>query len=445
MTGAVATVAVTPGLARDGEVTPPGDKSISQRLGLLLALAGGRSVLTGFLRGEDAMATLGAMGALGARVHVERGDTVAIDGNAGRLMTPVRPLDLGNSGTGLRLLTGLLAGGAVEAVLTGDASLQTRPMTRICDPLERMGADIELRGEKPGCAPLRIRGRPLHGIRYEMPVASAQVKSAVLLAGLYAEGDTTVVEPAPTRDHTERLLRALGLPVRVEGPAVTVRGFGSRGPRVRADRWAVPGDLSSAAFWIGAAAAREGMRLRVRNVGLNPRRTALLDVLRRMGAGIDVEPAADGEADWEPRGDLRVTGARLRGTEVGGAEVPNLIDELPILAVVGALAEGETRIRDAAELRVKESDRIAALCANLRAAGVDAEEHPDGLSVRGPTRLAGDAVLRSRGDHRVAMAFAVLALFARRPSVIEDVACVATSYPGFWTDLARLGGGVERL
>lgn len=440
----VQSVVVHP-LERDlsGTVAVPGDKSISHRLALLLPLAAGKSTLRDFLRSEDTLATLHAMGKLGPRVRLGAGgeDEMYLEGSAGRLRTPGEPLDLGNSGTGFRLMTGLLAGTTIEAVLTGDPSLRSRPMNRIRDPLLQMGANIEWCGDRPGYAPIRVRGRPLHGMRYTLPVASAQVKSAILLAGLFAEGVTTVIEPIPTRDHTERVFRAMGIPLRVEGAEISLEGFGPNGPSLQGSAWRVPGDFSSSSFWLVAAAARSGARVTIRNVGLNPRRTALLDILARMGARIKARPSAGSDSStWEPVGDVAVTGGELRGTRIGGVEIPNAIDELPALSVAGALAEGETRICDAAELRVKESDRIAAIAENLRRAGVEVKEYPDGLSVRGPARIEGGVEFVSRGDHRVAMACAVLSLFGKRPSRIEDVACVATSYPGFWSDLEQLGG-----
>ena len=281
----------------------------------------------------------------------------------------------------------------------------------------------------------------MRAIEYRSPVASAQVKSCVLLAGLRAEGVTRVIEPLPTRDHTERLMSALGLPVRTVGDRqIELEGSAGRPWTMGGGEWDVPGDISSAAFWVVAAAARPGSELVARNVGLNPRRTAVLDVLRRMGADVRIEPQAGDAAAWEPRGDVVVRGARLRGTRIHGAEIPNLIDELPILAVAGALAEGETEIRDAGELRVKESDRIATMAAGLRAMGVPVEERPDGLLVRGGARIRASDQLESRGDHRIAMSLAVLALFAEEPSRVHDVACVDTSYPGFEEDLKRLIG-----
>lgn len=422
-----------------GELRVPGDKSVSQRIAMLAALAKGTSEVHGFLRGEDAMSTLSAMCSLGASARFE-GDVLKITGTGGKFKEPANPLDMGNSGTGTRLLAGLLAGQSMKVTMTGDASLSRRPMGRIRTPLELMGAQIELTGEK-GTLPMTINGTPLHGIRYELPMASAQVKSCILLAGLFAEGKTTVVESRPTRDHTEKLFQALGIPLHIDGLEISLNGFGSKGPQIAARKLTVPGDFSSAAFWIAAVAARPGAELIVRGVGLNPRRTALLNVLKRMGALIEVEFA---EEQGDPVGTVFVRGALLHGTEIGGDEIPNLIDELPMLAVTGALAKGATVIRDAAELRVKESDRIAVTAGHLRAFGVQVEEHTDGMTVHGPTKLHAPAEpLSSHGDHRITMSMAMLATFANAPVKLEQVECVATSYPDFWNHLEQLGGKVE--
>ena len=422
-----------------GEVCVPGDKSVSQRIAMLAALAKGTSEIRGFLTGEDAMSTLNAVCALGASSKFE-GDVLKITGTGGKFKEPANPLDLGNSGTGTRLLAGLLAGQKMTVTMTGDESLSRRPMGRIKDPLEEMGAQIKLTGEK-GTLPMTISGTPLTGIRYELPMASAQVKSAVLLAGLFAEGKTTVIEPRPTRDHTEKLFQTLEIPLTVDGLEISLQGFGPNGPEINACNLTVPGDFSSAAFWIAATAARPKTELIVRDVGLNPRRTALLNVLSRMGALIETELS---EEEGDPIGSVFVRGTPLRGTEICGDEIPNLIDELPMIAVVGALAEGETVIRDAAELRVKESDRIAVTAAHLRAFGVEVEERPDGMTVHGPAELhAPKEPLASHGDHRIAMSMAMLATFADAPVQIDDVDCVATSYPEFWNHLEQLGGAVS--
>ncbi len=441
MSQATQSVIVHPAQTFGGHLAQtPGDKSISHRIAMLAALADGETVVKNFLPSEDCVNTLRAMEALGARVHSNDAGDLVIDGTAGKAMEPANPLDLGNSGTSIRLLSGLIAGFPIKVEMTGDESLRSRPMSRIQAPLEQMGAKIELLGAN-NCAPLRITGGGLKGITYALPMASAQVKSCVLLATLYAEGTTVVIEPRPTRDHTERLLQTLGVPVVVDGLRVTLQGFGAKGPTLLAREWTVPGDFSSVAFWMVAAAARPGSHLQLDHVGLNPRRTALLDVLKRMGAKVTV--ALDKSNDAEPVGTIVIEGVGLRATEVGGDEIPNLIDELPVIAAAGALAEGVTIIRDAAELRVKESDRIATMAGNMRLLGVEVEERPDGMSIRGPATLKVGGGVRSYGDHRIAMAMAVLALSAPEPVCINNVGCVQTSYPNFWNDLKVLGGHVE--
>jgi len=427
---------VQPSAAIGGVLRVPGDKSISHRVAMLSALAEGESVIEGFLEAEDCLATLRAMSALGAKWERD-GAAIRMQGTGGTLCEPGQALDMGNSGTGMRLLAGILAGQPFASEMTGDASLRSRPMGRVKDPLEQMGAGIELLGAG-GAAPMRITGGGLHGIEYRLPVASAQVKSCVLLAGLFASGRTVVEEPRATRDHTERLLAAMGAPVRCEGKTISVQGAGPAVPRLTGGRWSVPGDFSSAAFLMAAAAGREGGEVCIENVGLNPRRTAFLDVLKRMGAEVEIADCRLPIAEWEARGDVTVRGAGLAATEVGGDEIPNLIDELPLVAVLGALAKGETRISDAAELRVKESDRIACMAAGLKALGVSVQETEDGMVVPGPCRIRGGVDVDSCGDHRVAMALAVLALCADAPVRVCDVACVATSYPAFWDHLAAL-------
>jgi 3-phosphoshikimate 1-carboxyvinyltransferase len=415
-----------------GNLRVPGDKSISHRVAMLSAMASGTSEVFGFLCSEDCLNTLNAMEAVGADVE-RSGDRITITGTGGALHPPQAVLDLGNSGTSMRLLAGLFAGQPFDVEMTGDASLRSRPMGRIQKPLEAMGAHIALLGAG-GCAPIRVRGGAVNPIRYTLPMASAQVKSAVLLAGLSALGETVVVEPRATRDHTERMLMAMGADLSVDGLSITLRSSGLTGSVLKSGTWRVPGDFSSAAFWITAAAAFEGCEVVIEGVGLNPRRTALIEVLRRMGASIDcVEEASS----WEPVGRIVVRGARLKATEVGGDEIPNLIDELPLVAVAGALAEGTTVIRDAAELRVKESDRIATMVTNLSAAGVAVDETADGMRITGGP-VSGGVSVESYGDHRIAMAMAVLGLYANRPIQIDNVACVATSYPGFWDDMEKI-------
>lgn len=431
---------VHPGGFAGGVVRVPGDKSISHRTALLAGISSGTSEIRGFLQAEDCLNTLKAMEAFGARSWIDEEGVLSIQGTGGKMIEPVGPLDVGNSGTGMRLLAGLCAGSPIQVTLTGDASLQSRPMRRIKEPLELMGATVDLTPQ--GTAPMTIQGGNLHGIEYRLPTASAQVKSCCILAGLYATGRTTVLEPIPTRDHTERMLRAVGAPIRVEGPHISVEGCGPKGPKFLARPYVVPGDFSSAAYWLAAAAAIPGATLRVEGVGLNLRRTALLDVLRRMGAKVEIERTS-APTDPEVYGNVTVTGADLKGTEVSGAEIPNLIDELPLVAVLGALARGRTEIRDASELRVKESDRVAVMVENLTNMGVRVEERPDGMGIEGPARIAPEKSIRSYGDHRIAMSMSILSIFSSEPVCIGNVACVDTSYPEFWDQLVNLGVNVE--
>ncbi len=413
------------------EIPVPGDKSISHRAAMLAACSDGPCRLRNYLPGEDCLGTLQILRQLGVKIVSSSPTEHLVHGRSGRFLEPTGDLDCGNSGTTMRLISGLLAAQPFRARLTGDASLSRRPMRRIIDPLQQMGATFHPEG--PGdCPPLVIEGgTPLQGIEYRLPVPSAQVKSAVLLAGLQALGTTTVIQPVPTRDHTERMLEYFGVPVRQDGDRISVDG--GRLPQAR--DFDVPSDISSAAFWLVAAAARPGARLVIPDVGLNPTRTGILAVLQRMGASIHREPTAAGHG--EPRGRLEVEGRTLTATTMAGAEIPNLIDELPVLAVAGALAEGTTIIRDAAELRVKESDRLAVVAHHLQAMGAKVVEHPDGLEIHGGRPLHG-ARLESHGDHRIAMAFAIAGLFADGETVIEQAACVETSYPGFCQQLKKI-------
>lgn len=422
---------VQPSEQIEGEITVPGDKSISHRSVIFGSLAEGPSRITGFLPGEDCMSTLKAMQALGAHIEIIDPTTLYIEGKGPKLKASCEALDCGNSGTTMRLLAGVLAAQPFKTKLFGDASLSNRPMKRVMDPLSQMGAEVVALG-KNNTPPLEIQGKPLKAIDYKSPVASAQVKSCVLLAGLYAPGTTRVTEPLQSRDHTERLLQHFHCHPVIEGNSVSVHG----GTILHGNDLHVPGDFSSAAFWIVAAAACPNAHLVIRDVGLNPTRTGLLAVLLRMGAQIR-ETIETKSA--EPLGRLHVQGRKLKGTEIGGAEIPNVIDELPILAVAGALAEGETRITNAAELRVKETDRIKAMAGNLREFGVNVEELSDGMVIHGGASLTG-ARVKSFGDHRIAMACAILALFAKGETVIEDVDCIATSYPTFTRDLENITG-----
>lgn len=411
------------------EFSVPGDKSMSHRAAILGGLSNGACTIRNFLPSEDCVNTLNAMQALGANHEVlaeleDYGPTdLIIHGQNGKLSAPTAPIDCGNSGTGMRLLAGLLAGQDFTSELFGDASLSGRPMGRITVPLGEMGANIETKGEKPGCAPLVIHGSKLNPITYDMPVASAQVKSAVLLAGLFAEGKTTVIQPAETRDHTERMLASFRVSTKTEGDSISIYG----GQIPEATDFVVPGDISSAAFWLVAAAALPGSRLVIQNVGLNPTRTAILKVLSRMGAHmIEVVHSTEGE----PIGNIEIHGAELIGTTIFPEEVPNLIDEIPVIAVAAALAQGRTIIRNAKELRVKETDRITTVVNNLRAMGANITEFEDGMEIEGGAPLYG-ADVDSFGDHRIAMAFAIAGLFASGETIIRNVDCVNTSYPGF--------------
>jgi 3-phosphoshikimate 1-carboxyvinyltransferase len=420
-----------------GGVDLPGDKSISHRYAMLAALAEGASELRHFSAAADCHSTLACMRALGAEFKEEK-DAVRITGKGLRgLRGSRRDLDAGNSGTTMRLLAGILAGQQFTSKLTGDASLQKRPMKRVVGPLREMGADIRARDDN--FAPLEIHGTRLRAIDYKMPMASAQVKSAVLLAGLFAEGVTSVTEPARTRDHTELALEEFGVTLQKNGRTVSVQGLGgSNGAgKLHARSLDIPGDLSSAVFFIAAASLCAESNILIHNVGLNPTRTAILDVFAAMGASIDM--VALKSLHGELTGDLSVKGAKLKGGVIEAGQIPLLIDELPMLAALGPFTEEGIEIRDAAELRVKETDRIAALAENLRRMGAKVEERPDGLRVEGRKsgKLRG-AEIDPHGDHRIAMAFAVAALAAEGPTIIRDADCAAVSFPTFYEELNRL-------
>ncbi len=404
---------------------------------MIAALAEGVSELRHFAAAADCHSTLDCMKALGAEVKINK-DTVHITGHGLRgLKSARRALDAGNSGTTMRLLAGILAGQEFATQLTGDASLQKRPMKRVVGPLREMGADI--RAREDNFAPLEIRGGRLHAIDFKMPMASAQVKSSVLLAGLFAEGETIVTEPARTRDHTELALEEFGAPIEKSGKTIRLQGFaaGNGGAQLQARSLDVPGDLSSAVFFIAAASLFPDANLLIHNIGLNPTRTAILDVFASMGASLQMLSVRS--AHGEIVGDLAVKGASLKGGIIEGEQIPLVIDELPMLAALGPYTEQGIEIRDAAELRVKESDRIAALAENLRRMGATVEERPDGLRVEGRTagKLRG-AEIEPHGDHRIAMAFAVAALAATGATVIRNADCAAVSYPNFFDDLERV-------
>ncbi len=426
---------VRPPRALRGTIVPPGDKSISHRAAILNAIAAGPAVVENFQGGADCLATLRCLRLLGVEWEWQDDGVLRIagGGRAG-LREPGAVLDCRNSGTTMRLLSGLLAGQPFFSVLTGDASLRSRPMGRIVEPLRQMGAHIDGR-DGDGKAPLAIRGGALRGLRYRPSVASAQVKSALLLAGLYAEGETVVEETAPTRDHTERMLEAMGAGVergegwaRVAGQSRELSPISLR----------VPGDISAAAPWLVLAALHPQAEVRIAGVGVNPSRCGVLDALGMMGADVRLEE----ERRWgpEPVADVVVRSSGLRGAVIEGDLIPRSIDELPLLALAGCLAEGETVIRDAAELRAKESDRVRTTARELRRLGAEVEERPDGLRLKGGLRLRGAAV-SSHGDHRLAMMLAVAGALAQGETVIRNAGAVAVSYPWFWRDLGVLAGG----
>ncbi len=426
-----------PGGALRGEVAVPGDKSVSHRAIMLAAIADGVSRIEGFLEGEDTRATAAIFARLGVRIEAPSAGVrivhgVGIDGL--RPPEAAAPLDCGNAGTGMRLLCGLLAGQRFASVLVGDASLSKRPMRRVIDPLARMGARIGAR--EGGLPPLTIEANnALQAIDFTPEIASAQVKSAILLAALHARGTTTVREPQPTRDYTERMLAAFGYPIEFAPGLARIEG----GHRLRATDVRVPADFSSAAFFIVAATLVPGSELRLPQVGMNPRRIGLLHVLRAMGADIAEENA--GEQGGEPVADLVVRHAPLHGIAVPREHVADMIDEFPALFVAAACAEGDTVVGDAAELRVKESDRIASMATGLRALGIAVDEAPDGATIHGGALQGGG--VDSNGDHRIAMAFAVAAQRARGPVRIGDVANVATSFPGFDALASAAGFGLQ--
>ena len=413
-----------------GEVTVPGDKSISHRSVMLAAIAQGKSEIRNWLAAGDTEATLGAMRDLG--VIVERHDANTLSIHGGSLREAEDPLNLKNAGTGIRLLAGLMAGQTFPSVLDGSAQLRRRPMKRITTPLNMMGADIE---SSNGACPLQIRPAELKGITYEMPIASAQVKSAILLAGLYGDSPTTVIQPGPARDHTERMLRSLGVKITEDGDdgnSITIFPNDSLAPL----DIAVPGDASSAAFLMVAGLVVPDSDLTVKGVNLNPTRTGILDVLNAMGADITLSNRA--EQAGEPIGDIRVRKSLLRGVEVGGETVVRMIDEFPILMVAALQAEGETIVRNARELRVKETDRIAVMAQELRKLGAEIEEREDGFRIVGPQKLTG-ATLDGHDDHRIAMSLTVAGLIADEGTVVGDAACAGDSFPGFAETLVDCG------
>ncbi len=424
---------LSPGGSINGEARVPGDKSMSHRSIMLGALADGTTRVSGFLEGEDALATLGAFRAMGVDIERHGEGEVLVQGvGLHGLRAPEQALDLGNAGTGMRLMAGIMAGQAFDSVLTGDASLCSRPMGRVITPLEQMGAQVL--AEEGGRPPLRIvGGRQLKGIHYDLPMASAQVKSCVLLAGLYAEGRTSVTEPAPTRDHTERMLRGFGYDVRNDDGVISVEGGGS----LRAATIDVPGDISSAAFFLVAASIAPGSDLLLNHVGINPTRVGVINILKAMGADITLKNQR--EVGGEPVADIHVRHAPLKGIEIPEDQVPLAIDEFPALFIAAACAEGRTILRGAEELRVKESDRIAAMAEGLNTLGIANEVLEDGIIIDGGT--LGGGSIRTFMDHRIAMAFAVAALRAEDEILVLDCDHVATSFPGF--DALARGLGLQ--
>jgi len=414
-----------------GVARVPGDKSISHRALMLGSLAAGETHVEGFLPSGDCTATIGCMRALGVTIERHDETTLTVHGRGlNGLAAPGAPLDCVRSGTTMRLLAGLLAGQPFAATLSGDAQLLRRPMRRVTEPLRRMGAQIE---DQDGHAPLHVTGSPLHGCVHELNVASAQVKSALLLAGLYADGPTVIRQCGPARDHTELMLTAMGVELTIEGLEVSIQPPGDRALSPLSLH--VPGDFSSAAYLLVAAALVPGSEVTIREVGINPTRTGLLEVMGRMGAQIELLQAYD--SGGEPVADLRVRATALRGTTVSGDTVVRMIDEFPVLAVAATQAEGTTVVRDAAELRVKETDRIATVVAELTKMGAQIEPQADGFFVHGPTPLHGAAV-DSHGDHRLGMALVVAALVAEGESTVEGTDCIADSFPGFWDVLQEL-------
>ncbi len=413
----------------EGRMRLPGDKSISHRYAMLGAVAEGKTEIEGFASSADCQSTLDCLQALGAGVN-RKGHRVCIEGRGlFGLRKPGAVLYAGNSGSTMRMLSGILAGQSFTSIISGDGSLSRRPMKRIIEPLTQMGARV--RSSPGGLPPLEIEGAQLKPIRYQPPVASAQVKSAILFAGLLADGETTVDEPVPTRDHSEVALEQMGAPVTRSEGHISVRGPA----RLRGMRTEVPGDISAAAFFLAAALLVPGSRLVIENAGLNPTRTAVLEVLRKMGACIQTRNLH--RVNGEPVGEIEINYSELEGGEIPAHLIPNLIDELPVLAVLGTQTRSGISFRGAAELRVKESDRLAVVAENLRRLGSDVEETKDGLQVAGKQRLRGTAV-ESYGDHRVAMAFAVAGLVADGGVVINGGECVAVSFPEFFDELARV-------
>lgn len=427
-----------------GEIIPPPDKSISHRAVICASFAEGQSRVRNFLKAEDPISTANAVKMLGVEIQEANNGDLLIQGRGlFGLKEPFDVIQCGNSGTTIRLLSGVLAGSPFFSILTGDDSLKQRPMARIIHPLKDMGADISGRAQDR-YPPLAIHGKSLHPISYAMPVASAQVKSCLLFAGLYAEGVTALTEPYRSRDHTERMLGAMGVGIEVEGPTIRVRGLGSRarGQGLRALDMTVPADFSSAAFFIAACLLVPDSEILIKGVGINPTRTGFLDVINDMGASIELIETR--EESGEPVADVYCrTAPGMRGIKIGKDRIPSLIDEFPILCVLATQAEGSTEIRGAEELRVKESDRIKVMAAEIKKFGVEVEEYPDGIAIQGKASLIGSEV-DSHGDHRVAMSLSIAGLIAEGTTTITDASCVNISYPGFYEKLRSLARGSGR-
>lgn len=421
------------GKVLQGEVRLPGDKSISHRAIVFNSIADGSARISNFAQSEDCYSTIACLRTLGVEIDMAESGVVRVDGvGHNGLIEPNDVLNAGNSGTTMRLLTGLLSAQPFMSIITGDRSLRSRPMRRMIQPLEQMGAQIWGRcGDTQ--APLVIRGGNLSGIHYEMPVASAQLKTALLLAGLYAQGNTVVIEPSRSRDHTERMLRAMGARISVKGLDITIEPAWLNSQNI-----VIPGDISSAAFWFVAGAVHPQARVKLLNVGVNPTRSGIIDVLRSMGANIKVRN--ESVVSGEPVADIEIESCSLHGVEIGGDMIPRLIDEIPIIALAGIFAEGKTVIRDAQELRVKESDRIRVTIKELSKMGAVIEEMPDGMIIYGGRKLSG-AECHSHGDHRLAMMLGIAGLVADGETIVDNAEAADVSYPGFWQDLTMLSGG----
>ena len=414
-----------------GDISIPGDKSISHRSLILGSLARGKSKIDGFLESEDCLNTLQAFRQMGIDIEKNRGSYLINGRGLDGLKEPKNIIDCGNSGTAMRILTGLLSAQPFYSVLTGDDSLRCRPMGRIIKPLQKMGAQIWSRNDN--LAPISIKGQQLKPISYQLPVASAQVKSSLLMAGLYVDGKLKITEPGYSRDHTERMLKYCGVPLQIEDKSIILSGTNYQLNPLEIE---IPGDISSAAFFIAAALITKNSNLILRNIGVNPTRDGFLDIVEKMGGKIEILNKR--ESAGEPLADIRVTSSKLQGIDIRGDIIPRLIDEIPIIAILAACAEGRTVIRDAEELRVKETDRIEAIVNELSRLGVKIAEYEDGMIIEGPASFKGGQTLRSYGDHRIAMSLTVAGLIAEQPFLIKNCDCINTSFPGFLKKLLSL-------